>query len=107
MTTTAARNRQPEQHGGCPRCRDLRQHYLDPATPNPGAYLYWWALHRLDDHFDTAGPQPGCRDCTQWAGEPAAILPTLWDRWARTHFLRCGLAADVREAGRKEHEWTR
>ena len=105
MTTAAAHERQSGQCEGCPRCRDLRRRYLDQATPNPGACLYWWALHRLDDHHDTAGPQPGCQECKRWAGGPGLIHRELWARWARTHFLRCGLVCEIeREEG---HGWIR
>ena len=75
----------------CVRCAGLRRRLTDPATPSPGAILYLWATHRLCDHQDTPGPRPGCPDCKRWARGPVAVRADIWDRWARTHFMKCAL----------------
>jgi hypothetical protein len=81
-------------HQGCARCAALESRFRDPATPNPGAFLYAWAAHHLDDHGAVPAPRPGCEECARFAGPPVAVDPTVWARWARVHFMVCFLAPD-------------
>lgn len=85
--------------GGCARCADLEARFLDPATPNPGAFLYGWAAHLLDDHGSCPKPRPGCAECDRFAAGPVAVDGTLWQRWARTHYMVCALAPDWKRTG--------
>jgi len=72
----------------------LEARFKDPATPNPGAFLYGWATHHLDDHGTVPEPREGCEQCATFAGENGTVHPKVWDRWARTHFMSCRLAPD-------------
>lgn len=79
---------------GCARCAELESRFRDPATPNPGAFLYAWAAHRLDDHGSTPRPRPDCADCRKFAAGPGATREDVWTRWARSHYMACELAPD-------------
>lgn len=78
----------------CERCAELEARFKDPATPNPGAFLYGWATHHLDDHGTRAEPREGCPECAKFAEQNGAVHPKVWDRWAQTHFMICRLAPD-------------
>lgn len=93
-------NHGADESAGCARCAELSARFRDPATPNPGAYLYSWAGHHLDDHGSAPAPRPDCRECERFAAGPSAVTPALWDRWARTHYMVCRLAPDW-----KREEW--
>lgn len=82
----------------CARCAALESRFRDPATPNPGAFLYAWAAHHLDDHAAAPAPRPGCPECARFAGRPDGVAADLWARWARMHFMACSLAPDWERA---------
>lgn len=77
---------------GCPHCRVLQARFADPATPNPGAALYGWAVHHLDDHGTRPEPRPGCPECEHYQGPSRGVSAALWERWARIHYMKCLLA---------------
>lgn len=86
-------------HKGCARCAALESRFLDPATPNPGAFLYAWAAHHLDEHAADPGPRPGCPECARFAAGPDGVDPRVWERWALTHYMVCFLAPGWPRAG--------
>ncbi|WP_037913245.1 hypothetical protein [Actinacidiphila yeochonensis] len=77
---------------GCIECRRMHRRFTDPRTPNPGAVLYGWATHHLDDHATVPEPRPGCPECDRFQSPPRGVRDTLWRRWARTHYMKCALA---------------
>ncbi|WP_405578356.1 hypothetical protein [Streptomyces sp. NBC_01190] len=83
----------------CLRCAELEARFKDPVTPNPGAFLYGWATHQLDDHGARPGPRAGCAECARYAADGGAIQPRVWLRWARTHYMSCALAPGWKPAG--------
>lgn len=76
----------------CARCAGLEAGFTDPGTPNPGAYLYGWATHHLDDHDAKPEPRPGCDECARFASGPDGVRASVWERWALTHYMKCQLA---------------
>ncbi|SDM69316.1 hypothetical protein [Actinacidiphila guanduensis] len=80
----------------CVRCRDLRARFRDPATPSPGALLYAWATHHLDDHKTVPSPRPDCTECDRFATGEASVRADVWQRWAQVHYMKCQLAPDWR-----------
>ncbi|MFC4031179.1 hypothetical protein ACFO3J_06795 [Streptomyces polygonati] len=76
----------------CARCAELAARFKDPATPNPGAFLYGWARHHLDDHGTVPAPREGCAECAKYSGRAGAVHARVWQRWALTHFMSCALA---------------
>ncbi|WP_329129611.1 hypothetical protein OG552_03935 [Streptomyces sp. NBC_01476] len=76
----------------CGRCAELEARFRDPATPNPGAFLYGWATHHLDDHGADPKPRAGCEQCAKYAGSSGAVHTKVWQRWALTHYMSCALA---------------
>ncbi|WP_328911693.1 MULTISPECIES: hypothetical protein [unclassified Streptomyces] len=78
----------------CGRCAELENRFRDPATPNPGASLYVWATHHLNDHGTVPEPRPGCPECARYSANPGAVHARVWERWARAHFMSCRLAPD-------------
>jgi hypothetical protein len=84
----------------CARCQDLQARFADPASPNPGAYLYRWAVHRLDEHGATGRPRPGCQECARFAAGPDGVREAIWQRWAQVHYMKCRLAPDWSAPGR-------
>jgi hypothetical protein len=75
----------------CVRCAELEAGFRDPSTVNPGAYLYGWATHHLDDHAAKPEPLPDCPECRKFAAGPGAIHSRVWERWALTHYMQCQL----------------
>lgn len=82
----------------CPQCAELRARYLDPTRPNPGAPLYLWAIHCLDDHGARAVPRPDCAECVRFDCGPVGVRHDIWGAWAATHYMTCLLASSVRLA---------
>lgn len=78
----------------CPRCIELEAGFNDPLTPNPGAFLYGWATHRLDAHGDKPGPRADCAQCARFAAGPEGVHSRVWERWTLTHYMKCELAPD-------------
>lgn len=78
----------------CGRCGDLEARFKDPATPNPGAYLYRWATHHLDDHGTVPGPREGCAECERYGVASGRVRADVWARWRDTHYMTCVLAPD-------------
>lgn len=89
---------------GCSRCRELHARFTDPATPNPGAALYGWATHHLDDHNTHAQPRPDCPECDHYQTPPHGVTAALWERWAHIHYMKCWLAPgwSVHQRGQRE-----
>lgn len=86
----------PERHymtDACARCAELEARFKDPATPNPGAFLYGWATHHLDDHGTQPEANRECPECLRFSTQPWGIRADLWARWAQTHFMKCQLAS--------------
>ena len=77
---------------GCARCAELRVRFTDPAVPNPGAYLYRWAVHHLDDHGSSPQPRSGCEECERFASGGEGVREAIWLRWAQVHYMKCRLA---------------
>ena len=78
----------------CARCGELESRFRDPETPNPGAFLYVWATHHLDDHGTRPQPREGCPECERFSENAGGIHARVWERWAQTHFMSCNLAPD-------------
>ncbi|MEC3997747.1 hypothetical protein VSR01_31355 [Actinacidiphila sp. DG2A-62] len=78
----------------CARCGELEARFLDPETPNPGAFLYRWATHHLDDHGTRPGPREGCAECDTYAENAVGVHSVVWERWRQTHYMQCALAPD-------------
>jgi hypothetical protein len=78
----------------CARCGELEDRFKDPETPNPGAFLYRWATHHLDDHGTEPGPREGCAECEKYAVNSGGVHSRVWERWRLTHFMSCELAPD-------------
>jgi hypothetical protein len=70
----------------------LEARFNDPETPNPGAFLYRWATHHLDDHGAEPGPRQGCKECDKYAANTAGVHSRVWERWKLTHYMSCRLA---------------
>lgn len=77
---------------GCARCDELHARFADPGTPNPGTYLYRWAVHHLDEHGTVPRPRPGCAECLRFAAASEGVREEIWRRWAQVHFMKCRLA---------------
>jgi hypothetical protein len=78
----------------CARCGELEARFRDPATPNPGAFLYGWATHHLDDHGTEPKPREDCPECRRFTVNAVGVQARVWERWAQTHFMACALAPD-------------
>lgn len=82
----------------CARCGELEARFRDPDTPNPGAFLYRWATHHLDDHDPRPVPREGCAECAQFTGNGAGVRSDVWGRWRLVHYTQCALAPEWKPA---------